>query len=66
MTDCYFEKKDWRACKDEVSELFSLGPGQCEWVQIQLTTVVDNAKMELFKACWKRHNNDQRTSTKDA
>ncbi|KAK2602014.1 hypothetical protein QQS21_004440 [Conoideocrella luteorostrata] len=39
MTDCYFEKKDWRACAVE---------------------------MEEFKQCWKRHGNDQRTSTKDA
>ncbi|OBS23428.1 hypothetical protein FPOA_03976 [Fusarium poae] len=38
MTDCYFEKKDWRAC---------------------------TAEMEAFKQCWKAHNNDQRTSTKD-
>ncbi|KAI0846420.1 hypothetical protein F5Y00DRAFT_145419 [Daldinia vernicosa] len=39
LTDCYYEKKDWRACKKE---------------------------MEIFKACWKKHNNDQRTSMKDA
>ncbi|KAI0014874.1 hypothetical protein F4780DRAFT_784700 [Xylariomycetidae sp. FL0641] len=39
MTDCYFEKKDWRACKKE---------------------------MEIFRECWKRNNNDARTSTKDA
>ncbi|POR32164.1 Mitochondrial genome maintenance protein [Tolypocladium paradoxum] len=39
MTDCYFEKKDWRACA---------------------------AEMERFKQCWKRHGNDERTSSKDA
>ncbi|KAK8195114.1 hypothetical protein HDK77DRAFT_160252 [Phyllosticta capitalensis] len=39
MTDCYYEKKDWRACKNE---------------------------MEAFRQCWKRHGNDQRTSSKDA
>ncbi|KAI2608035.1 CHCH domain-containing protein [Hypoxylon sp. NC1633] len=39
LTDCYFEKKDWRACKKE---------------------------MEIFKACWKKHHNDERTSTKDS
>ncbi|RYP78730.1 hypothetical protein DL771_000397 [Monosporascus sp. 5C6A] len=39
LTDCYFEKKDWRQCKKE---------------------------MEIFRACWKRHHNDERTSTKDA
>ncbi|KAJ4139846.1 uncharacterized protein FIESC28_04001 [Fusarium coffeatum] len=38
MTDCYFEKKDWRAC---------------------------TAEMEAFKQCWKSHNNDERTATKD-
>ncbi|KAJ3509053.1 hypothetical protein NM208_g15723 [Fusarium decemcellulare] len=38
MTDCYFEKKDWRACA---------------------------AEMEEFKQCWKAHNNDKRTETKD-
>ncbi|KAI0388592.1 hypothetical protein F5Y17DRAFT_452250 [Xylariaceae sp. FL0594] len=39
LTDCYYEKKDWRACKKE---------------------------MEIFRECWKKHNNDERTSTKDA
>ncbi|KAI0907087.1 hypothetical protein F4823DRAFT_565153 [Ustulina deusta] len=38
LTDCYWVKKDWRACKQE---------------------------MEIFRACWKKHNNDERTSTKD-
>jgi len=22
-------------------------------------------QMEIFRACWKKHNNDERTSTKD-
>ncbi|KAI1504795.1 hypothetical protein F5X99DRAFT_349315 [Biscogniauxia marginata] len=39
LTDCYYEKKDWRECKKE---------------------------MEVFRECWKRHHNDERTSTKDA
>ncbi|KAH8666509.1 hypothetical protein BX600DRAFT_511438 [Xylariales sp. PMI_506] len=39
LTDCYYEKKDWRACKEE---------------------------MEIFRECWKKHNNNERTSTKDA
>ncbi|CAJ2505503.1 Uu.00g128970.m01.CDS01 [Anthostomella pinea] len=39
LTDCHFEKKDWRACTKE---------------------------MEVFRACWKKHNNDERTSSKDA
>ncbi|KAH7323647.1 hypothetical protein BKA65DRAFT_598220 [Rhexocercosporidium sp. MPI-PUGE-AT-0058] len=38
MTDCYWEKKDWRLCKDE---------------------------MESFKKCWKQHQNDKRTDSKD-
>ena len=25
LTDCYYEKKDWRACKNEVSWLDVLG-----------------------------------------
>ncbi|KAK8115986.1 hypothetical protein PG984_012488 [Apiospora sp. TS-2023a] len=44
MTDCYYDKKDWRQCKKE-----------------SLTT-----QMEIFRECWKKHNNDERTSTKDA
>lgn len=24
MTDCYFEKKDWRACAEEVSLQFAM------------------------------------------
>ncbi|KAI0469123.1 hypothetical protein F4859DRAFT_516472 [Xylaria cf. heliscus] len=38
LTDCYWRKKDWRACTKE---------------------------MEIFRACWKKNNNDERTSTKD-
>ncbi|KAI1153328.1 hypothetical protein F4825DRAFT_449624 [Nemania diffusa] len=38
LTDCYWKKKDWRACKEELA---------------------------IFRACWKKHNNDERTSTKD-
>ncbi|KAH8666007.1 hypothetical protein BGZ60DRAFT_410385 [Tricladium varicosporioides] len=39
MTDCYYEKKDWRLCKNE---------------------------METFRKCWKEHQNDKRTESKDA
>ncbi|KAK8085075.1 hypothetical protein PG997_006346 [Apiospora hydei] len=39
MTDCYYDKKDWRQCKKE---------------------------MEIFRECWKKHHNDERTSMKDA
>ena len=65
MTDCYFEKKDWRACKDEVSGLQVLLRPRAVRTD-PADDGVGGAKMELFKACWKRHNNDQRTSTKDA
>ncbi|KAI1490303.1 hypothetical protein F5X96DRAFT_669857 [Biscogniauxia mediterranea] len=47
LTDCYYEKKDWRECKKEIGAEF---PEQ----------------MEVFRECWKRHNNDERTSTRDA
>lgn len=43
----------------------SPGPGQRGWIH-PADDGVDGAKMELFKECWKRHNNDERTSTKDA
>ncbi|KHJ31732.1 putative cytochrome oxidase assembly factor 4 [Erysiphe necator] len=39
MNDCFYEKKDWRLCKDE---------------------------LKLFKECWKKNKNDERTSTKNS
>ncbi|PQE31008.1 CHCH domain-containing protein [Rutstroemia sp. NJR-2017a WRK4] len=39
MTNCYFEKKDWRLCKQE---------------------------LETFRKCWTKHQNDERTLTKNA
>ncbi|KAK9770119.1 hypothetical protein SCAR479_13224 [Seiridium cardinale] len=50
LTDCYYEKKDWRACKRECPEL----------------TEPPSLQMEIFRACWKRNNNNERTSAKDA
>ncbi|TVY22455.1 Cytochrome oxidase assembly factor [Lachnellula hyalina] len=38
MNDCYYDKKDWRLCKNE---------------------------LEVFRKCWKQHQNDQRTGMKD-
>ncbi|KAI0400266.1 hypothetical protein F4802DRAFT_502281 [Xylaria palmicola] len=38
LTDCYWRKKDWRLCKEE---------------------------MNIFRACWKKNHNDERTSSKD-
>ncbi|KAI9051191.1 hypothetical protein LZ554_005293 [Drepanopeziza brunnea f. sp. 'monogermtubi'] len=39
MTECFYGKRDWRLCKDE---------------------------MDTFKRCWKLHQNDKRTDSKDA
>ncbi|KAE9377272.1 hypothetical protein N431DRAFT_193303 [Stipitochalara longipes BDJ] len=38
MNDCYYDKKDWRLCKNE---------------------------LEMFRKCWKQHQNDKRTEMKD-
>jgi cytochrome c oxidase assembly factor 4 len=61
LTDCYYDKKDWRACKDEVSPASHWsGPRTAKgWVLMLL-------QMARFKACWSAHQNDQRTETKDA
>lgn len=60
MTDCYYETKDWRKCKDEVCLL--------DYPQTNLESELTSLtyKMETFRKCWKAHGNDQRTSTKDA
>jgi hypothetical protein len=84
LTDCYYEKKDWRACKKEVSVknlLFEVRgctrghPRRCRAViaarggaatRKSSDQNADLEQMEVFRECWKRHNNDQRTATKDA
>ncbi len=76
MTDCYFEKKDWRACAAEVSFWqFDIGINcaSCIFVRnksCQVARIVRAdavvSQMEAFKQCWKRHGNDERTATKDA
>lgn len=74
MTDCYFEKKDWRACASEVCRIQSCKddhglllelyyPGDPFLICIR--HMAHNQQMEAFKQCWKRHNNDQRTESKD-
>jgi len=59
LTDCYFEKKDWRACKREVSICLVSHLLPCR------TYEFDMIQMEVFKECWKRNGNDQRTQSKD-
>ncbi|KAJ4305157.1 hypothetical protein N0V90_000688 [Kalmusia sp. IMI 367209] len=54
LTDCYYEKKDWRACKKE--------PGQNRKPRLELMSTL---QMEIFRACWKKHGNDKRTAAKD-
>lgn len=61
MTDCYYEKKDWRQCKDEV---FLLAP-PTSMTELQLTFDLFCFKMETFRRCWKAHGNNERTSSKD-
>ena len=81
LTDCYYEKKDWRACKKEVSRGFCFGlegphaaaekMPSSYWACVATTTfhssshVLTIGQMEVFRECWKSHNNDQRTATKD-
>ena len=85
MTDCYFEKKDWRACAEEVSLRFRLlGPVSIPFVVVKqvhhdptqimeelVTLLFPDARltvrqMEEFRRCWKQHDNDKRTDSKDA
>jgi cytochrome c oxidase assembly factor 4 len=79
LTDCYYDKKDWRACKKEVSGSFKLRSYVAHSATSRLpshsiatatatltATILIMFQMEVFRACWKRHNNDQRTATKDA
>jgi hypothetical protein len=61
LTDCYYEKKDWRACKDEV---------RCAVFPLPFPTLLSvpltKSQMERFRQCWKVQGNDERTDTKDA
>ncbi|KAB8069626.1 hypothetical protein BDV29DRAFT_161247 [Aspergillus leporis] len=61
MNDCYFAKKDWRACKKEVSESFGFPR-----MGVLASQQLNSPPMEVFRECWKRNGNDQRTQTKDA
>lgn len=57
LTDCYFEKKDWRKCTAEV----------CRFGRKAMYDPMTEPEpqMEIFKKCWKKQGNDDRTSTKD-
>lgn len=77
MTDCYYEKKDWRKCKDEVRRLrvASGRKGFFFFVFLflfffffffLLLLLLTGNQMEAFTKCWKAHGNDRRTSTQDA
>jgi len=68
MNDCYFDKKDWRACKNEVRVCIpASGPTSVLSIALLPRRNADTArKMEAFRECWKRRGNDQRTSTKDS
>lgn len=72
MTDCYWEKKDWRLCKDEVRMASFLDlaiPSHITWMTKHLKLLLifgDDTQMENFKKCWKQHQNDKRTDSKDA
>ncbi|KAF9873316.1 CHCH domain-containing protein [Colletotrichum karsti] len=60
LTDCYFEKKDWRQCTAEVRRLRQTRDGEMNEADD------DVGKMERFKSCWKQQGNDARTDMKDA
>lgn len=67
MTDCYFEKKDWRLCKDEVQHTLLIEfPIQLNHLGRGVTDHIIALQMETFRRCWKAHGNDVRTSSKDA
>lgn len=55
LTDCYYEKKDWRQCKEEV----------CYQSVILSDLETYKTQMEMFKQCWKMQGNDKRTDSKD-
>ena len=57
LTDCYYEKKDWRLCKDEVSFCLEQVLKCADWVHL--------LQMERFRQCWKAQGNEKRTDTKD-
>ena len=74
MNDCYFDKKDWRVCKQEVGSLLRGTLPASESIHFALPTTISGMgelifltciQMESFRECWKRQGNDQRVATKD-
>jgi hypothetical protein len=75
MNDCYYDKKDWRVCKNEVSiesqcqRIFLSGPSPNLIAPVlgDLQQRADESlpQMEAFRQCWKRKGNEQRTQSKD-
>ncbi|KIW32769.1 uncharacterized protein PV07_04292 [Cladophialophora immunda] len=61
MNDCYYEKKDWRACKAEIC-WSSASRRRCLVAEQQADEVY---QMEAFRQCWKRKGNEERTQSKD-
>ena len=75
MNDCYFDKKDWRACKNEVRFNGFLGERgnrtrsfegfSCVVCLLTRSWGFFSVQMEAFRECWKRKGNDRRVETKD-
>lgn len=75
LNDCFYEKKDWRACKDEVGCFADAAPrafwlwacsSACLYSTDKQITDIEQLQMESFKQCWKRQGNNDRTDAKDA
>ncbi len=58
LTDCYYEKKDWRSCKDEVT------PSQAPLNPSVLGHLPNNHQMDKFRRCWLEKGNPRRTAAK--
>lgn len=63
LTDCYYDKKDWRLCKGEVRAVTYVTVSTCLEVMTNKTAW---SQMERFRQCWKQQGNDKRTDMKDA
>lgn len=62
LTDCYYEKKDWRACKDEVRRDLHFQGDQ----RLDGRLTHRGEQMEKFRQCWKAQGNETRTDMKNA
>ncbi|OCT51126.1 hypothetical protein CLCR_09224 [Cladophialophora carrionii] len=75
MNDCYYDKKDWRACKAEVgvesptpNALSKASPRLIGWSSAEQNSghTDFSRQMEAFRQCWKRKGNEERTQSRDA